>query len=349
MSRPDTDPAFEAQLGALLRDAVSGVDPDDRLAELRARTSQPPRRRGALVWAGAALAGAAVVTAVAVAGPDTLTPDQPDPATPPAGSPTDPPSEARTTSPEPTQAPMATRAVAGYYLGDTPGGVRLFREFRAVASADEGADASLGLLTSAPADPDYRTLWPDGSFAEAEVGDDRITVELADASLAERPDSMTEEEAQASVQQVVYTLQAYAQQRLPVEFTTADGPAAEVLGTMTDAPLAAAPPVQTLSLVNLSDPEEGQPVSGNLRVDGVASSYEANVLWTLTDASGQEVAGSYFTAEGWMGDQLYPFAGTVDVSGLAPGRYELAVQTDDPSGGAEGNGPYVDTRSVVVE
>jgi len=347
--RDDLDPVLDTQLGELLRDAVSEVDPDDRLGELRARTSQP-RRRGPLVaLAGAALAGAAVVTAVAVVGPDTLAPDRPEPAAPPAASPTDPPSEAGTATPEPTGAPMATRTVAGYYLGDTPGGVRLFREFRAVASADAGADASLGLLTSAPADPDYRTLWPDDSFAGARVGDDQITVELADASLTERPDSMSEDEAQASVQQVVYTLQAYAQQRLPVGFTTADGPADQVLGTTTDGPLTAATPLQALSLVSLTNPEEGQPVSGRFRVDGVANSFEANVPWTLTDASGREVDSSFFTAEGWMDDRLFPFAGSIDASGLAPGRYELAVQTEDPSGGAEGNGPYGDTRTVVVE
>lgn len=349
--RDDPDAVLDAQLGELLRDAVSGVDPDDRLGELRARTSQPPRRRGALVAVvGAALAGAAVVVAVAVVGPDTLVPDGSRPAVPPANSPsTDRPSTAGSATPEPTRTPMPSRAVAGYYLGDTPGGVRLFREFRDVPTVDEDPRAALGLLTRAPADPDYRTLWPEDAFAGAAVGDDRITVELADASLTERPAAMSDEEAGASVQQVVYTMQAHAQQRLPVEFTTAAGPVGEVLGTTTDGPVPATAPAQALSLVSLSDPEEGQPVSGRFRVDGSANAFEANVLWMLTDASGREVDSSFFTADGFDGERLFPFSGTVDVSGLAPGRYQLSVQTEDASGGTEGSGPHVDTRTVVVD
>jgi hypothetical protein len=205
------------------------------------------------------------------------------------------------------------------------------------------------LLTTAPADPDYRTEWPAGAFAGAEVGDERITVELADASLEERPDSMTEEEAAASVQQVVYTLQAYAQQRLPVEFATADGPVDRVLGTTATGPVAAAAPLDTLSHVNLTTPEEGQTVTGSLPVEGLASSFEANVPWTLEDGSGAAVDDGFFTAEGFMGDRLFPFADTIDLSSVDPGSYTLVVETDDASGGAEGPGPFADSRTVVVE
>ncbi len=346
--RDDRDPELDRRLGELLRGAVAGIEPDDRLGELRARVARPPRRRTALIaLAGAALAGGAAVTAVAVAGPQLLGSGD-EPAEPPAAS-----SPGDTTSDDassaPSGPPMATRAVAGYYLGDTPSGVRLFREFRSVESADQGPAASVRLLTTDPADPDYRTEWPDGSFAQAEVGDDRITVELADSSLEDRPGSMTEEEAQASVQQVVYTLQAYAQQRLPVEFTTADGPVDQVLGTSSSGSVAQGSPLDTLNLVNLSAPDEGQPVSGRLPVEGVANSFEGNVPWRLQDESGQTVDQGYFTAEGSMGEQLYPFRGTIDLSSVEPGTYTLVVTTDDPSGGTEGPGASSDSRTVVVE
>lgn len=349
--RDDLDPALDARLGQLLRDAVADVEPDDRLGELRARVSRPARRRPALLaLAGAALAGAAVVTAVAVSGPALTPPDDEDPTGPPvASSPGDPRSEETAATEETSAPPVATRAVAGYYLGETPAGVRLFREFRSVEAADDGPAASVRLLTTDPADPDYRTEWPQGAFAAAEVGADRITVELADPALQDRPDSMTEEEARASVQQVVYTLQAYAQRRLPVEFTTAGGPVDEVLGTSSPEPLAAASPLATLSHVNLTSPEEAQPVAGRLRVDGVANSPEATVPWTVEDESGRSVADGFFTAEGWMGDRLFPFSGTVDLADLTAGTYTLVVSTDDPSGGAEGPGAYSDSRTVVVE
>jgi hypothetical protein len=309
--------------------------------------SRPPRRRAALVaLAGAALAGGAAVAAVAVGGPQLFGTDE-DPADPPvASAPTETTDDSEAVPSEP---PVATRAVAGYYLGDTPSGVRLYREFRSVESADDGPEASVRLLTTAPADPDYRTEWPDGAFAGAEVGDDRITVELADPALEDLPASMTEEEARASVQQVVYTLQAYAQQRLPVEFTTNDGPVDQVLGTASVEPQTAATPIDILSHVNLSAPDEGQAVSGRLSVEGVANSFEGNVPWALTDEAGQTVDQGFFTAKGSMGVQLYPFRGTIDLSSVEPGTYTLEVTTDDPTGGAEGPGAFTDTRRVVVE
>ncbi len=349
MTRGDTDPVLDRQLRELLRDAVAGIEPEERLGELRARVSRPSRRRPALLaLGGAALAGAAAVAAVAVTGAQLPGTDD-EPADPPVAASSDESGGDPTASQLPSGPPVASRAVAGYYLGDTPAGVRLFREFRSLESADDGPAGSVRLLTTAPADPDYRTEWPAGAFVGAEVADDRITVELGDASLEERPDSMTEEEAQASVQQVVYTLQAYAQQRLPVEFTTPDGPADQVLGTSTDGPVPAEAPLEALSHVNLTTPDEGQPVSGKLPVEGVASSFEGNVLWALQDDSGATVADGFFTAEGSLGDRLFPFADTIDLTSIAPGSYTLVVETDDPSGGAEGPGAFSDSRTVVVE
>ena len=346
--RDDLDPELDRRLGELLRDAVAGIEPDDRLGELRARVARPPRRRvGLVALGGTALAAGAAVVAVAVAGPQLLgSDDQPDESSV-ASSPGDDASAEASSAP--TGPPVARRAVAGYYLGDTPTGVRLVREFRSVESADDGPAASVRLLTTTPADPDYRTEWPDGAFTGAEVGGDRITVKLADPSLEERPGSMTEEEARASVQQVVYTLQAYAQERLPVEFTTPDGPADRVLGTASAEPVTATPPLDVLSLVNLSAPDEGQVVSGRLSVEGVANSNEANVPWTLQDEGGRTIDEGAFTAKGWMGDQLFPFRGTIDLSFVDPGTYTLVVTTDDASGGAEGPGAYSDSRTVVVE
>jgi hypothetical protein len=350
--RDDTDPVLDRQLRELLRDAVAGIEPEERLGELRARVSRPSRRRPALLaLAGAGLAGAAVVAAVAVTGAQLPGSDD-DPDDPPVASAPDESQESAgdpTASQRPSGPPMASRAVAGYYLGDTPAGVRLFREFRSLESADDGPGGSVRLLTTTPADPDYRTEWPAGAFVGAEIADDRITVELADASLEQRPGSMTEEEAEASVQQVVYTLQAYAQQRLPVEFTTAEGPAAQVLGTTSDGPVPAEAPLEALSHVNLTTPDERQPVSGTLPVEGVASSFEGNLLWSLQDGSGTAVADGFFTAEGSMGDRLFPFADAIDLSSVEPGSYTLVVETDDPSGGAEGPGAFSDSRTVVVE
>ncbi len=163
------------------------------------------------------LAAAAAVVAVAVVGDGVLDTRDPDPL---EGSSAASPSESTASDDAATpQTPAASRAVPVYYVGDAGQGPRLYREFRSVDEPDDGPGASLDLLTTTPLDPDYRTLWPAGAFAGGSVEGDRITVELGDGSLVRRPAGMGDDEASLAVQQAVYTLQAYAQQRLPVEFT----------------------------------------------------------------------------------------------------------------------------------
>ena len=50
-----------------------------------------------------------------------------------------------------------------------------------------------------------------------------------------------------------------------------------------------------------------------------------------------------------MGEKLCPFSRTFDVSGVEPGTYVLSVSTDDASGGAEGYGPFTDSRVITIE
>jgi hypothetical protein len=110
-----------------------------------------------------------------------------------------------------------------------------------------------------------------------------------------------------------------------------------------------APPLEVLSLVSISDPAEGLVLEQGsvLEVEGAANSFEANVVWRLQRYEGTGIVGQgYFTAEGYMGEKLFPFEGEVDLAGVPAGRYLLMVSTDDPSG--EGRF-YTDTRTIVVE
>lgn len=297
------------ELERLLRDAVDDVEPTDRLGELRARTTTT--RGTGLRW-GAALAAAAAVAVVAGV---VATTGGPGPSRPPVAG-----------DPAPGPSSSGAEAVAAYFIGQTPTGPRLFREFRTV-EAPVGPIDSLGLLESGPADPDYSSEWPQGSFGELVVsGGGTATVELTAAAASEPSD--------LAVQQVAYTLSAAVQEPVSVTLER-DG------DVVARADLA--PQLEVLALVNLSDPSEGQVVDDVLAVDGRASSYEANVPWRV---EGTDLAGS-FTASGWM-DRLYPFSGDVDVSSLDPGTYTLIVETDDASGGAEGPGATSDSRTFVV-
>ena len=276
MNRPETD--YDQQLADLLRDAVADVEPADRLADVRARIPQrSSTRRWVAVGGGSALAVAAAVTAIALATGPSPTATDPD----------------VFDDPEPTP---VTTAVPAYFVGETPSGQRLYREFQPVADAVTGL-AGLGLLESGPADPDYSSLWPEGSF-EDQISDPEaglVHVYLTDAAPADPSD--------LALQQVVYTVGAGFQEPLEVVFHRGDSVVATV---------DRAPQLDTLSHVNLSDPSEGQQVSGALDVKGVANSFEANILWRVV-AGGEEIDSGYFTADGWMGAKLFPFSGEIDV------------------------------------
>jgi hypothetical protein len=350
MNRPDdrwSDADPDPGLSRLIQDAAAGVEPTDRLEELRARTSQPSRRPWLLATGGAVVAAAAVVTAVALVGgndPVTVDPDPFDPATSATS-----PSESEPPSSPDASPTVGTSTVGAYYVGDTPAGPRLYREFRSLPG--DPFDAALAALTTAPSDPDYRTAWQEdwllGVTFDGTGAEGLITVEV-DPSVRQRPDGISEAEAGAAVQQVVYTLQGAVQDRAPVQFVTEGNPIDQVLGVPTSEPLANAPVLDTLSHVSLITPEEGATVSGRFDVEGVANSFEANVPWTLR--SGEDVVEQgFFTATGFMDDRLFPFSGPVDVSSLDPGSYTLIVETDDPTGGAEGPGAFSDSRTIVIE
>lgn len=101
------------------------------------------------------------------------------------------------------------------------------------------------------------------------------------------------------------------------------------------------------TLITLDQPADGATVSGSFQASGKANSPEANVPWRIEDASGTKVLDGHFTAEGWM-DKLYPYAGTVDVSSLAPGSYTFVVSIDDESDG-EGKKPQQVSHSITVQ
>nr|WP_246298830.1 Gmad2 immunoglobulin-like domain-containing protein [Nocardioides panaciterrulae] len=322
----------------------------------------PARRPWSYAVGGAVVAVAAVVVAIAVAGDQlglTGGDQQPAPAAathhrhrtaPATTDPTPAAEETTAESASPAASPAATAAVATYLAGDTPSGPRLFREFTSVrADGDlptEAVNAALA-RTSGPHDPDYSSLWPDNaSTQQVSLDGDAITVDLVgENAIMDRPDAMTDAEARLALQQVVYTAQAALQTRAPVRFLVNEQPADRVLGVDTGQPVAGGDPLEVLSLISISDPAEGATVHGTLTATGVASSFEANVPWQIRQGD-QVVKKGFTTAEGWM-DKLYPWKAEIDVSDLAPGEYTFVAMTDDPSAG-EGNGPYVDTRTITV-
>lgn len=232
-----------------------------------------------------------------------------------------------------------------YFVGQTPSGQRLFREYLPVGDEDAVSDALALAASGDSLDPDYTSLLPSG-VPTATTGDGLIQVTLPDASWATRPEEMTPRQAKLAVQQLVYTAQETLQEKIPVAFVL-DGSVSPVLGIDAPEGIRAAKQLNVLALVNLDSPAQGAQVSQTFTATGLASSFEATVPWELRDAQGSVVKDGFATAEGWM-DRLYPFSTEVDVSDLAPGDYVFAAMTDDPSSG-EGGGPTEDTKAVTVQ
>ena len=319
----------DPQLTRLLHDAVEDIEPTDRLMTVRQQTrSRRPRRWYAA--GGAVLATAAVVTGIAIAA---------QPSTDPGPGPSKDPTATDSAAP-------GTHAVAVYYLGQTPRGPRLFREFH-LRSGAPTLDEALTDLSDEPEDPDYVTHWVPGGLGPATVSDGVIRVEVFGASVHDRRPGLSAVEAELSVQQIVYTMQAAAGQRLPVQFLSDGLPIDRVYGVPTAEPIVDADQLEVLALVSISNPAEGRVVHGEFSADGVASSFEGTVPWELRDADDTVVRSGF--AQGTMEDHLTPWeTGPIDVSDLAPGTYTFEASTDDPSGG-EGGGPTTDTRSVVIQ
>lgn len=339
------------RLRDLLREVADGVEPGDRLDAIRAATSDGRGRTTWGWWAagGAGLVAASVVTALALTTGGTPRGIEPDPATStsPSQSPTEP------TSPDsPTATDPETSVVAVYYVGDTPDGPRLYREFRRVRAADPFG-AAAAALSLVPVDPDYTGLWPADAIQDSSfdgVGDDGIIGVTVDPAYRQRPAGMSEIEAGLAVEQVIRTFQAAAQSRAAVQFYSASNPIDQVLGVPTSEPLAAGSDLAVLAHVSISDPSEGVLVDNDepFTVTGVGNSFEGNIVTTIERLEGvEEIVAELPTIAGTYEDRLFPFEVTFDLADVAPGDYLVTSRTEDPSG--EGRFHTDDRRVTIVD
>jgi Immunoglobulin-like domain of bacterial spore germination len=343
------------RLRRLLSDAVSEVEPENRLDELRASVHPRPKvvpmsRSRSWYAATGILATAAVIGVIAYVASVSIDKNTAvGPATDPGATRHPATATATDTASGPTSTATggtATKVYAVYYVGTDPKGKPvLFREFHRGPAAKPTAALAVDDLQSTPLDPDYSTAWQRGWLKDAKLDPNAgvIFVTSARTVPSSRPAGMTPEEATAAVQQVVYTLQAAFHTRLPVQFVRHGAPVGRVLGVRASAPVAQGKILDTLSRVNISTPNEGDVVSGELNVTGVNNAFEGSVAIYL-ERNGHKFLVSP-TIGGWGPDKLFPWQVDLDLSKIAPGSYRLVAQNDDPSGR---NKPEVDTRTVLV-
>ena len=370
------------QLRRLLSDAVSDIEPGDRLAEIRASVHPDPqvvpmsRPRPWLYALSGAVASAAVIgviayTTNALSGPDGdgtglgagEATDSQSPA--PASTVTATDSAAPSSPVTPSSTTVVTtgaKAYAVYYVGPNGAGKPvLFREWHRGPDLPTADPAGKGgdLLTEAvgdavatlPLDPDYRTPWHDLATLDHASYDGTgagatVQIALDDTGIADRPTDMTAAEARAAIQQLVYTAQAAVGKRVPVAFSVGRRPAGAhptLLGVDISKPIGNAPVLTTLSLVNISSPGEDAKVGGRMTVTGVNNAFEGNLVVYL-ERNGKKYLPR--PAVGGMGlHRLFSWTTTFDLSTLQPGEYTLVARNGNGSGRGQ---PDVDTRTIEV-
>lgn len=299
----------------LLKESVSDVEPRRGSAEFYAAIDDTGT--GRTRWVRGALAAAVAVVAV-VAGTAYLHSRNGNGAAP-AG---------------PTRDVEATV----YFVGTTAAGPRLFSEGHNLTTnlrsdAQVALDAALGL----PDDPDYHSGFATGTTATVTVnatGDVVIDFDKTPV-LADHSD------ATSALQSLVWTVDSALHTSAPVRFTVEGQTPSTLLGARAATSYQKASADSVLSPASL-DLAEGAQVTSASTISGMASAFEANVVWSLKQGD-TVVRHGYTTAATCC--TLSPFTFTLEAP---PGAYTLTVSDTDPSGG-EGHGVTTDSKDIEIQ
>lgn len=346
----------DERLRHLLGDAVSDVEPHDRIEELRA--SVRPTRRGVPLasrpsWHAAAgiVATAAVIGIVAY-----LTAGAGDPSTDlgPAGAgdgsaPTAIATDTAAVQPR-TDDGGAARQVTVFSLGRGSQGDMLFARTTPVTAGSVPLATAVAGLSADPPDRDHRPAWQPGWLVAAHLVDGLITVDLGSAP-PDRPASMSARTAYEIVQAAVYTLQSASRSSAPVLFLRHGEAIGSVLGVAASQPFTAERAWDVVSPVAITRPStDGRRLRvGPLVVTGLSTAPGGgNVAVELIQALAgpDRVVGRRHVQvpAPTRGDGLATWRVTLDTSRLAPGRYTVRASTDGYSGETRAS----DTRVVVL-
>ena len=208
------------------------------------------------------------------------------------------------------------------------------------------APALTEALQGSPRDPEYFSLWEDlGASLTSTFSGGTVVIGLdGPTSLTERPTGASEDEARLAVQQLVYTATAVLQRNVTVEFELGGRPADTLLGVDVAGGVGRGGAAETLAPVWVTSPQDDDTVGSTFSVEGQGAFFEANVSWELLDTSGEVVQDGFATARECCVMSPYRF----EVTGVAPGDYELRVYAADMSGG-EGGAEPEDTKRLTVE
>ena len=319
----------EELLARALSEEAAGVDPrPGALQQIQRRTARPSRSRtpwlmGAL---GAAVATAAVITAVVVIGD---TNDVASNGTPAATQPATSANEQQVDENGMHQGVYDPQAdpssqVTVYYLGRAsgPSPFRVFGETHTVQGYDGSQLAAVReLLTSRPIDPDYTNPWPEGLDVEAvSVAESTGVTTVALTSDVPMPLGSVYDASDPAnfyrlgLQSMARTLGLSPGEQLALTFngdSTGHGLEREPL------PAAVGTDDEVRAFITIDNIVEGQTVTNPVTVKASGNTFEANLNWQLLDADGRKLdEGS--TMVGSYGEWSQA---DIDLGTLEPGTY----------------------------
>jgi hypothetical protein len=208
-----------------------------------------------------------------------------------------------------------------FFVSDTPRGFKLFSEVQPWAAADNlnlrvVSDLVTGKVV--PLDPEYVNLWGGTNTVNSvQITDSVATVDLGEISL-----NVGAEGEQRAIDQIVWTLTEFAPEVASVAFTVNGKTVESFAGHVdTTATFVRAIDYEVLNPLQISSINHGVELTSPVVISGQACTFEANVVWKLSQA-GKVVEEGFTTANSGC-----PNRGdwNISIKDLKPGDYTIQV------------------------
>lgn len=209
-----------------------------------------------------------------------------------------------------------------YFASDTPRGLKLFSETQN-QMAREG-DLNLQIVSDlvsgavVPLDPQYVNLWGTSSSVNSVNVDKSIaTIDFKKISL-----NVGAEGEQRAIDQIVWTLTEFAPEISGVAFTVNGKTVESFAGHVdTTATFKRAVSYEVLNPIQISSFNQGAELTSPITISGEACTFEANVLWKISQ-DGKIVEEGFTTASSGC-----PERGewSITIKDLTPGSYTFSA------------------------
>jgi hypothetical protein len=210
-------------------------------------------------------------------------------------------------------------SVKMYFVADTPRGFKLFSEIRQFGPADDLNLKVISDLVSgkiAPLDSDYANLWGGTNTVNSvSITDSVATVDLGETSL-----NVGAEGEQRAIDQIVWTLTELVPSITSVTFTVNGETVESFAGHVdTTGQFQRAIDYEVLNPIQISSINEGDVMAVPLNISGQACTFEANVVWKLTQ-NGVVIKEGFTTATSGCPDRG---DWSISFKDLEPGEYKI--------------------------